>query len=215
MGRRQAVRHGILIPAYPGSNPGAPAKGKWTALCTTVYSKCTARRQDENREVRRKREARSERRSRPRRGERPPAVSHPGAPAKGKWTALCATVYSKCTARRQDENRKVRRKREARSERRSRPRRGERPPAVSHPGAPAKGKWTALCATVYSKCTARRQDENREVRRKRVARSERRSRPRRGERPPAVSHPGAPAIHSHTYRRTISEGLPWTRLKAG
>ena len=25
MGRRQVVRHGVLIPAYPGSNPGAPA----------------------------------------------------------------------------------------------------------------------------------------------------------------------------------------------
>ena len=25
MGRRQVVRHGTLIPAYPGSNPGAPA----------------------------------------------------------------------------------------------------------------------------------------------------------------------------------------------
>ena len=25
LGRRQAVRHGVLIPAYPGSNPGAPA----------------------------------------------------------------------------------------------------------------------------------------------------------------------------------------------
>ena len=26
MGRRQAVRHRILIPAFPGSIPGAPAK---------------------------------------------------------------------------------------------------------------------------------------------------------------------------------------------
>ena len=58
MGRRQAVRHGILIPAYPGSNPGAPAKSKWAALRAEIYAKRTARRQDENRKVRLERAAR-------------------------------------------------------------------------------------------------------------------------------------------------------------
>ena len=28
LGRRQVVRHGVLIPAFPGSNPGVPANPK-------------------------------------------------------------------------------------------------------------------------------------------------------------------------------------------
>jgi hypothetical protein len=33
LGRRQAVRHWILIPAFPGSNPGAPAKKVTKVVC--------------------------------------------------------------------------------------------------------------------------------------------------------------------------------------